>query len=34
MTLFAHIARDEPAFQAVLDRYFAGQADPRTLALL
>jgi uncharacterized protein (DUF1810 family) len=30
MTLFARAAPDEPAFQAVLDRYFDGAADPAT----
>jgi uncharacterized protein (DUF1810 family) len=34
MTLFAHAAPDEPVFAAVLDRYFDGVADPRTLELL
>jgi uncharacterized protein (DUF1810 family) len=34
MTLFARAAPDEPAFAAVLDRYFGGEPDPRTLALL
>ncbi len=39
MTLFARAARDDPArdgtvFTAVLDRYFDGDPDPRTLALL
>jgi uncharacterized protein (DUF1810 family) len=31
MTLFAHAAPDVPAFAAVLDRYFDGEPDPRTL---
>ena len=30
MTLFARAAPDEPVFQQVLDRQFAGQADPAT----
>jgi len=34
MTLFARADPDEPVFQAVLDRHFAGAADPRTDELL
>ena len=34
MTLFARAAPDEPVFTAVLDRYFDGEPDPRTLGLL
>ena len=34
MTLFAVAAPDEPIFQAVLDKFFGGEKDPRTLALL
>jgi uncharacterized protein (DUF1810 family) len=30
MTLFARAAPDEPVFRQVLDRYFAGLADPAT----
>jgi uncharacterized protein (DUF1810 family) len=30
MTLFARAAPDEPAFAAVLDRYFDGERDPAT----
>jgi uncharacterized protein (DUF1810 family) len=30
MTLFAHAAPDEPLFQRVLDRYFAGIPDEET----
>jgi uncharacterized protein (DUF1810 family) len=30
LTLFRHVAPGEPAFQAALDRYFAGAADPLT----
>jgi uncharacterized protein (DUF1810 family) len=30
MTLFMRAAPDEPVFGKVLDRYFDGQADPRT----
>jgi uncharacterized protein (DUF1810 family) len=34
MTLFAQVAPDETVFGAVLDRYFDGVPDERTLALL
>ena len=34
MTLFAAVAPDEPAFGEVLDRWYDGEPDPRTLALL
>lgn len=34
MTLFDSVAPVETLFKQALDRYFAGQADPRTLALL
>lgn len=43
MTLFAHAARDTPSvpgaggddpFGAALEKYFAGEADPRTHELL
>ena len=34
MTLFARAAPDEPVFAAVLDRFFEGEPDPRTLGLL
>jgi uncharacterized protein (DUF1810 family) len=34
MTLFAEVAPQEPVFKAVLQRYFDGQPDPRTLDLL
>ena len=34
MTLFAHSAAGEPVFLDALARYFAGQQDERTLALL
>lgn len=34
MTLFARVALDEPAFQMALERYFDGQPDEGTLALL
>ena len=34
MTLFARAAPREPVFPAVLDRYFAGEQDPATLARL
>ena len=34
MTLFARAAPAEEIFNACLERYFGGQPDPRTLALL
>ena len=34
ITLFAAICPSESIFQAVLDRYFGGQADQKTLAYL
>lgn len=34
MTLFARADPAEPMFRAALGRYFGGEADPRTLALL
>jgi uncharacterized protein (DUF1810 family) len=34
MTLFADVAPDEAVFQACLDRFFDGAADPATLARL
>jgi uncharacterized protein (DUF1810 family) len=34
MTLCNALLPDEPLYREALDRYFAGQADPRTLALL
>ncbi|MBL8927869.1 MAG: DUF1810 domain-containing protein [Pseudonocardia sp.] len=34
MTLFARAAPGDPVFAAVLDRYFGGDPDPRTLELL
>ena len=34
MTLFAAVAPQEPAFPAVIARFFAGEPDPRTLAWL
>jgi len=34
MTLFARVAPDEPVFARVLERYFDGEPDARTLALL
>ena len=33
-TLFAAVAPEEPVFQQVLDQYYAGAPDERTLALL
>ena len=34
MTLFSRLTDTNPVFQAVLDEYFAGEPDPKTLALL
>ena len=34
MTLFAVAVDSEPVFQQVLDTYFAGERDPRTVDLL
>ena len=34
MTLFAAAAPDEPVFSAVLDKFFGGQPDSRTLQIL
>ena len=34
MTLFSRAAPDEPVFRQVLDRYFGGAPDARTLELL
>ena len=34
MTLFAAAAPDEPVFSQVLDKFFGGERDERTLALL
>jgi uncharacterized protein (DUF1810 family) len=34
MTLFAAVAPEEPVFAQVLQRFFGGEPDPRTLALL
>jgi uncharacterized protein (DUF1810 family) len=34
MTLFARAAPDDPVFGEVLERYFGGEPDPRTLELL
>jgi len=34
MTLFADVAPDEAVFQACIDKYFDGKADPETLARL
>lgn len=34
MTLFAQIAPENKVFQAVLDKYFGGKPDGRTLAVL
>jgi uncharacterized protein (DUF1810 family) len=34
MTLFAHVAGEEPVFARVLERFYGGQADAATVALL
>ena len=34
MTLFAEAAPEEPVFQEVLDKYFGGEKDQRTLDIL
>lgn len=34
MTLFLHATDDNAVFRAVLDKYFGGEEDPRTLELL
>ena len=34
LTLFRAVALDEPIFQQALDRYFEGQADSATIAIL
>jgi uncharacterized protein (DUF1810 family) len=34
LTLFARAAPDEPTFRALLERWYGGEEDPRTLALL
>lgn len=34
MTLFSSLTPTDPVFQAVLDKYFAGVPDPRTLEIL
>ena len=34
MTLFAEAADDDADFTAVLDKYYGGEPDPRTLDLL
>ena len=34
MSLFASVAPDEPLFQQALRKYFGGQLDPNTVALL
>ena len=34
MTLFAHISPEGSVFEQVLDRYFGGQRDERTLELV
>ena len=32
MTLFAHVASDDPVFSDALEKFFGGEADPLTLA--
>jgi uncharacterized protein (DUF1810 family) len=34
MTLLAQVSDDESVFRKVLDQYFQGHQDPRTLAIL
>ena len=34
MTLFAQVDGSDPVFRRVLERYYDGEADARTLALL
>ncbi len=34
MTLFAHVRPTDPGFSQVLEKYFHGKEDPRTIALL
>ncbi len=34
MTLFSLVPGANPEFQAILDKYFQGERDPRTIALL
>jgi uncharacterized protein (DUF1810 family) len=34
MTLFAQVAPEQPVFRQALDKYFGGEADPRTIELL
>jgi uncharacterized protein (DUF1810 family) len=34
MTLFASVAREVELFQGALDKYFAGERDPRTVSML
>ena len=34
MTLFASVEREDQTFKDALDKYFAGEPDPRTLELL
>lgn len=34
MTLFSSVRQPDPVFQQVLDKYFAGKKDPKTLELL
>jgi uncharacterized protein (DUF1810 family) len=34
VTLFSSVAPEETVFRAVLEKYFAGEPDPATLAML
>ncbi len=34
MTLFAKVAPEEPSYREALQKYFAGEPDPRTCAIL
>lgn len=33
-TLFAHVSPPESVFERILDKYYAGEPDPRTLSLI
>ncbi len=34
MTLFSQVPQSDPVFEAVLDKFFDGRKDPKTIALL
>jgi uncharacterized protein (DUF1810 family) len=34
MTLFAHVSAEGSVFEQVLDKYFGGQQDSRTIELM